>query len=170
MYLEASDSYATVHQKDGKRLISSKHIRVFEDSLSPKKFFRVRRTLHHQGPGASERLQPWRRQYGVVEQWHAHPGEPSSPSGFSRVDQYVLMRMMRGVAYLTLLFAACGGIAQQSGFEQSTQRMAWRKARCDAWRWTATGGCGWPLLAVQVCSMELGSRTMASSKACRKHR
>lgn len=45
MYLEASDSYTTVHQKDGKRLISSKHIRVFEDSLSPKKFFRVHKTF-----------------------------------------------------------------------------------------------------------------------------
>lgn len=45
LYLEASDSYTTVHQKDGKRLISSKHIRMFETNLDPKKFFRVHKSF-----------------------------------------------------------------------------------------------------------------------------
>ncbi len=45
MYLEASDSYTTVHQKDGKRITSSKHIRIFETNLDAKKFFRVHKTF-----------------------------------------------------------------------------------------------------------------------------
>lgn len=44
LYLEASDSYTTLHMKDGKRTISSKHIRVFETNLDPKTFFRVHKT------------------------------------------------------------------------------------------------------------------------------
>lgn len=44
LYLEASDSYTVVHAKDGKRTISSKHIRVFETNLDPKKFFRVHKS------------------------------------------------------------------------------------------------------------------------------
>lgn len=44
LYLEASDSYTTVFTRDGKRTISSKHIRVFETNLDPKKFFRVHKS------------------------------------------------------------------------------------------------------------------------------
>lgn len=44
LYLEASDSYTTVYTRDGKRTISSKHIRVFETNLDPKKFFRVHKS------------------------------------------------------------------------------------------------------------------------------
>lgn len=44
LYLEASDSYTVVHVRDGKRTISSKHIRVFEVNLDPKKFFRVHKS------------------------------------------------------------------------------------------------------------------------------
>ncbi|MBK9599445.1 MAG: response regulator transcription factor [Flavobacteriales bacterium] len=44
LYLEASDSYTVVHVRDGKRTISSKHIRVFETNLDPKKFFRVHKS------------------------------------------------------------------------------------------------------------------------------
>lgn len=44
LYLEASDSYTTIHLKDGKRQISSKHIRVFETNLSAKRFFRVHKS------------------------------------------------------------------------------------------------------------------------------
>jgi two-component system LytT family response regulator len=44
LYLEASDSYTVVHSRDGKRTISSKHIRVFETNLDPKKFFRVHKS------------------------------------------------------------------------------------------------------------------------------
>lgn len=44
MYLEANDSYTTIHLKDGKRSVSSKHIRVFETNLDPKTFFRVHKT------------------------------------------------------------------------------------------------------------------------------
>lgn len=44
MYLEAADSYTTVHTSDGKRSVSSKHIRVFEDNLDPKTFFRVHKS------------------------------------------------------------------------------------------------------------------------------
>ncbi|MCB9182347.1 MAG: response regulator transcription factor [Flavobacteriales bacterium] len=44
LYLEANDSYTTVHTKDGKRSVSSKHIRVFEDNLDPKSFFRVHKS------------------------------------------------------------------------------------------------------------------------------
>lgn len=44
MYLEANDSYTTLHLKDGKRSVSSKHIRVFETNLDPKTFFRVHKS------------------------------------------------------------------------------------------------------------------------------
>ncbi|MBK6829918.1 MAG: response regulator transcription factor [Flavobacteriales bacterium] len=44
MYLEANDSYTTIHLKDGKRSVSSKHIRVFETNLDPKTFFRVHKS------------------------------------------------------------------------------------------------------------------------------
>jgi two-component system LytT family response regulator len=44
LYLEASDSYTVVHTKDGKRSISSKHIRVFEQNLDPRKFFRAHKS------------------------------------------------------------------------------------------------------------------------------
>ena len=43
-YLEASDSYTTVFTRDGKKTISSKHIRVFETNLDAKKFFRVHKS------------------------------------------------------------------------------------------------------------------------------
>ncbi len=45
LYLEANDSYTTIHLKDGKRNLSSKHIRVFETNLDPKTFFRVHKTF-----------------------------------------------------------------------------------------------------------------------------
>lgn len=44
LYLEASDSYTVVHARDGKRTVSSKHIRVFETNLDPRKFFRVHKS------------------------------------------------------------------------------------------------------------------------------
>ncbi|MBX2974293.1 MAG: response regulator transcription factor [Flavobacteriales bacterium] len=44
IYLEANDSYTTIHLKDGKRSVSSKHIRVFETNLDPKTFFRVHKS------------------------------------------------------------------------------------------------------------------------------
>ncbi|MCB0791517.1 MAG: response regulator transcription factor [Flavobacteriales bacterium] len=44
LYLEASDSYTTIHTRDGKRSLSSKHIRVFETNLDPKRFFRVHKS------------------------------------------------------------------------------------------------------------------------------
>lgn len=44
MYLEANDSYTTIHLKDGKRSVSSKHIRIFENNLDPKTFFRVHKS------------------------------------------------------------------------------------------------------------------------------
>lgn len=44
LYLEASDSYTVVHARDGKRTVSSKHIRVFETNLDPRKFFRTHKS------------------------------------------------------------------------------------------------------------------------------
>lgn len=44
LYLEANDSYTTIHLIDGKRSVSSKHIRVFETNLDPKSFFRVHKS------------------------------------------------------------------------------------------------------------------------------
>jgi len=44
LYLEANDSYTTIHLRDGKRSVSSKHIRVFENNLDPKTFFRVHKS------------------------------------------------------------------------------------------------------------------------------
>ncbi|HRH38994.1 MAG TPA: LytTR family DNA-binding domain-containing protein [Flavobacteriales bacterium] len=45
LYLEANDSYTTIHLLDGKRSVSSKHIRVFEHNLDPKTFFRVHKSF-----------------------------------------------------------------------------------------------------------------------------
>jgi len=45
LYLEASDSYTTVFTIDGKRSVSSKHIRVFEEYLDPKRFYRVHKSF-----------------------------------------------------------------------------------------------------------------------------
>ncbi len=45
LYLEAADSYTVVHTRDGKRTVSSKHIRVFETHLDPRKFFRVHKSF-----------------------------------------------------------------------------------------------------------------------------
>lgn len=45
LYLEAADSYTVVHARDGKRTVSSKHIRVFETNLDPRKFFRVHKSF-----------------------------------------------------------------------------------------------------------------------------
>lgn len=44
LYLEASDSYTTVFTRDGRKTVSSKHIRVFEMNLDPKRFFRVHKS------------------------------------------------------------------------------------------------------------------------------
>ncbi|MBL7963862.1 MAG: response regulator transcription factor [Flavobacteriales bacterium] len=44
LFLEANDSYTTLHLRDGKRTISSKHIRVFETNLDAKRFFRVHKS------------------------------------------------------------------------------------------------------------------------------
>ena len=44
LYLEANDSYTTIHLLNGKRSVSSKHIRVFEQNLDPKTFFRVHKS------------------------------------------------------------------------------------------------------------------------------
>jgi two-component system, LytTR family, response regulator len=44
LYLEASDSYTTLHLREGKRTVSSKHIRLFETNLDPKKFCRVHKS------------------------------------------------------------------------------------------------------------------------------
>lgn len=44
LYLEASDSYTVVHARDGKRTVSSKHIRVFENNLDPRRFFRTHKS------------------------------------------------------------------------------------------------------------------------------
>ncbi|MCB0793561.1 MAG: response regulator transcription factor [Flavobacteriales bacterium] len=45
LYLEANDSYTTLHTCDGKRALSSKHIRVFENSLAKDRFFRVHKSF-----------------------------------------------------------------------------------------------------------------------------
>jgi two-component system LytT family response regulator len=45
LYLEANDSYTTIHLRSGKRTVSSKHIRVFENNLDPKTFFRVHKSF-----------------------------------------------------------------------------------------------------------------------------
>lgn len=44
LYLEASDSYTVVYAKNGKRTVSSKHIKVFEENLPPSRFFRVHKS------------------------------------------------------------------------------------------------------------------------------
>ena len=44
LYLEANDSYTTIHLVNGKRSLSSKHIRVFENHLDPAAFHRVHKS------------------------------------------------------------------------------------------------------------------------------
>jgi two-component system LytT family response regulator len=44
LYLEASDSYTEIHLTTGKRLVSSKNIRVFEQHLSSEKFHRIHKS------------------------------------------------------------------------------------------------------------------------------
>ena len=44
LYLEASDSYTEIHLTSGKRLVSSKNIRVFENHLNPEKFYRIHKS------------------------------------------------------------------------------------------------------------------------------
>lgn len=44
IYLEASDSYTTLHLREGKRTMSSKHIRVFQNHLEGHNFFRVHKS------------------------------------------------------------------------------------------------------------------------------
>ena len=44
LYLEANDSYTNIHMVNGKRSLSSKHIRVFENHLDPRSFFRVHKS------------------------------------------------------------------------------------------------------------------------------
>lgn len=44
LYLSASDSYTEVHLVEGKRVVSSKNIRVFEQNLSPEKFYRIHKS------------------------------------------------------------------------------------------------------------------------------
>jgi len=42
--LNASDSYTEIHLLDGKRLVSSKNIRVFEQHLAKDKFYRIHKS------------------------------------------------------------------------------------------------------------------------------
>ncbi len=44
VHLEASESYTTIYLADGKKLLSSKNIKVYEDKLSPLVFFRVHKS------------------------------------------------------------------------------------------------------------------------------
>ncbi len=44
LYLNASDSYTEIHLLDGKRLVSSKNIRVFEQHLAKDKFYRIHKS------------------------------------------------------------------------------------------------------------------------------
>jgi two-component system LytT family response regulator len=44
IHLEASESYTTLFLSTGKRLVSSKTIKVYEDHLSPKDFYRVHKS------------------------------------------------------------------------------------------------------------------------------
>lgn len=44
LYLSASDSYTEIHLVGGKRLVSSKNIRVFEQHLAHDKFYRIHKS------------------------------------------------------------------------------------------------------------------------------
>jgi two-component system LytT family response regulator len=44
VYLEAADSYTNLHLADGRRVVSSKNIRIFETNLDPSRFFRVHKS------------------------------------------------------------------------------------------------------------------------------
>ncbi len=44
LYLEASDSYTEIHLTNGKRLVSSKHIRLFEEHLAGQEFYRIHKS------------------------------------------------------------------------------------------------------------------------------
>ncbi|NBC24460.1 MAG: response regulator [Bacteroidetes bacterium] len=44
VHLEASESYTTIHLNNGKRLLSSKNIKVYENKLDPKVFFRTHKS------------------------------------------------------------------------------------------------------------------------------
>ncbi len=44
LYLEASDSYTEIHLVNGKRLVSSKHIRLFEEHLGTQNFYRIHKS------------------------------------------------------------------------------------------------------------------------------
>jgi two-component system LytT family response regulator len=44
VHLEASESYTTIHLIDGKKYLSSKNIKVFEENLNPNIFFRTHKS------------------------------------------------------------------------------------------------------------------------------
>ena len=44
VHLEASESYTTIHLFDGKKYLSSKNIKVFEENLNPNIFFRTHKS------------------------------------------------------------------------------------------------------------------------------
>jgi two-component system LytT family response regulator len=44
VHLEASESYTTIYLADGKRVVSSKNIKVYEDKLNPAIFMRVHKS------------------------------------------------------------------------------------------------------------------------------
>ncbi len=44
VHLEASESYTTIHLLDGKKYLSSKNIKVFEENLNPNIFFRTHKS------------------------------------------------------------------------------------------------------------------------------
>jgi two-component system LytT family response regulator len=51
-YLEASESYTTIYLENGKKYLSSKNIKIFEENLNPNVFFRTHKSyiinyMHH---------------------------------------------------------------------------------------------------------------------------
>lgn len=44
LYLEGNDSYTTIHFTDGRHSLSSRHIRLFESGLDPRRFFRIHKS------------------------------------------------------------------------------------------------------------------------------
>lgn len=44
VHLEASESYTTIHLADGKKMLSSKNIKVYEEKLSKDSFFRIHKS------------------------------------------------------------------------------------------------------------------------------
>lgn len=44
VHLEASESYTTIYLENGKRLLSSKNIKVYEEKLNPRVFFRTHKS------------------------------------------------------------------------------------------------------------------------------